>query len=78
MAVDFRNIKLALAESKSKNIKGLLIKSNKWNETHEEDENPQGCYETVYSIMSLYSDGENEDTRIEMYEVLFKKYPTYF
>lgn len=78
------NIKLAIAEAKSKNEQGLLV----WDEIPDQEEHteeyirewwstPNGDRETIYSIAALYS-SENiggEGTEDEIIEALQKEYP---
>lgn len=66
----------ALNDAQDKADEGKLIPSALWKDSIHSD----GGFETVYSIISLYSDDENDDgtwektIRTELEEI----YPTYF
>ena len=67
-------IRLALADAE----RSLLINTNLPNSEQLQAEN-EG-HETIYSLISLYSDDENSDGTWEkkISDALFEKYPTHF
>lgn len=82
-----RAVRLALAEAEKKNAEGLLFNSN--DEDHEEKvenfDDSNGDFETVHSLISLYSDSENIVDRLhlsviesEIEKALREKYPSHF
>ena len=77
-------INAAINHAKMKESQGLLIASDSWNDAKHAPHNRSGgdeyneC-ETVYSLILLYSDDEDEDTLYELIEsALWDLYPNYF
>ena len=70
-------INAAINHAKMKEAQGLLIASDSWSDTkHAPNGSGDGDCETVYSLILLYSDDENEDELIE--SELWDLYPNHF
>lgn len=75
----------ALAEAERKNSQGLLFNTNDLDHEKKVDEfdDSNGDFETVYSLISLYSDDPANDGKYGDYadkigEALREKYPDHF